>query len=130
MNEQKNEFIGLRLSVKHKAFLKQMAVKEGLSIPQWLRKQVVIQTWENLKRTAGKDASIQVAVEFGVPYQQARKLDDSMDALHLLPAEKGEDFLIRYYKVYDVILEEKRNEAGYLGMEEEIRLINALRVTA
>jgi len=129
MIEQKNELVSLRLPERHKTYLQRLAVVEGLTMAQWLRKQVCIRYWEAIHNGAEHMAITQVAVECGVAFNEAIKLFTLNEAEKLIPIEEKEGFAERVKTVYEDNLKKMLEETGFMGLEEEIKQINALRVT-
>jgi len=129
MNEQKTEFIGLRLPTRYKRYLQRLAVNEGLTMAQWIRRQLALQMWESIQIASEAMATIQVAIEFSVPVQEAMKLKTAKEAFVLIPSEKEAEFTKRFDVVFKEILKKEMDRCEFTGIEEELRQVNTLRVT-
>jgi hypothetical protein len=130
MSEQKTEFIGLRLPTRYKTYLQRLAVNEGLTMAQWIRKQLALQVWESIQSASGTMAAIQIAVdEFNVPVQEAMKLKTADEVYALIPPEKKAEFTERFEVIFKEILKKEMDECEFTGIEEELRQVNTLRVT-
>ena len=126
MENQKDKQVGLRLSERDKTYLQRLAVNQGLTIAQWVRKKIYIDFWEGIKDTAEMCATMQAAEESGIPEKIAVKLNKADEAILIIPAEKQEEFTANVNKLYPACLKDEMQKAEFKGLNEELEEINAV----
>jgi hypothetical protein len=121
MKNQKDKLVGLRLSKRYKKYLQRLATNQGLSMAQWLRKNIAIDYSYYIQNTAEKKATRQAAKEINVPEIIANKLDRRKEALSIIPADDHKEYTLNVNKLYPACLKDEMQKAEFKGLREELK---------